>query len=85
MHFFWEPDGFKNYPVRPEAAFYSHDMREFLLSYEAVRRAANPDSMVLEFAHSTYEAAADRGGWDRRALEHVVSESQRRVQKKEEP
>jgi len=69
-----EPDGFRNYPVRPPAAYYSNDMHEFLLPYEAVRRAPDPDAMLLEFAQSTYEAAADRGGWDRRALEYAASE-----------
>jgi hypothetical protein len=70
-----EPDGFKHYPVRPQAAYYSNDMHEFLLPYEAVRQAANPDSMLLEFAQSTYEAAAEPANWDRRALEYATMES----------
>jgi len=69
-----EPDGFSNHPVRPNAAYYHNDMREFLLPYEAVRRAANPDAMILEFAQSTYEAAAVRGHWDRHALEYATKE-----------
>ncbi|MBI3547129.1 MAG: hypothetical protein HY081_11165 [Gammaproteobacteria bacterium] len=64
-----EPEGFKNYPVRPASAYYSNDMREFLLPYEAVRRAASPDALLLEFAQSTYEAGAESGNWDRDALE----------------
>lgn len=64
-----EPEGFKRRPVRPAGAFYSNDMGEFILPYEAVRHAADPDAMVLDFVQSTYEAAADLGGWDRRALE----------------
>lgn len=67
-----EPDGFKEYAVRPQAAHYSDTMREFLLPYEAVRQAAQPDSMLLEFAQSTYEATAVRGGWDRQALEFAA-------------
>lgn len=67
-----EPEGFRNYPVRPQTSYYSNDMREFLLPYEAVRRAANPDTMLLEFAQSTYEAAADPAGWNRRALEYTA-------------
>ena len=66
-----EPEEFRNFPVRPPAANYHDDLREFLLPYEAVRRAANPDSMILDFAQSTYEAAADTGGWDRHALEYA--------------
>ena len=67
-----EPDGFKTHPVRPKAAYYSNDMREFLLPYEAVRQAANPDAMLLEFAQSTYEAAAENGNWDRSSLEYAA-------------
>jgi hypothetical protein len=68
-----EPEGFKHHPVRPASAFYSSDLREFILPYEAVRQAGNPDSMVLEFAQSAYEAAADLGGWDRHVLEYARS------------
>ena len=64
-----EPDGFAAARVRPEAAFYSADLREFILPYDAVRTAASPDDTLLAFAQSTYEAAADLGRWDRPALE----------------
>ncbi len=67
-----EPQGFKDYPIRPMAAFYSSDMREFILPYNAVRRADNPDEALLEFLQSTYEAAANRGNWDRTALERTT-------------
>jgi hypothetical protein len=42
---------------------------EFLLPYEDVRAAADPDEALLAFLRSTYEAAADLAGWDRAALE----------------
>lgn len=64
-----EPKGFADYPVGPRDAFYSREKGEFLLPYEAVRTAADPDRAVLEFLHTTYEAAAERGRWDRAALE----------------
>lgn len=66
-----EPEGFRNYPVR-SPAYYSNDMHEFLLPYDAVRRAANPDAMLIDFAQSTYEAAAESAAWDRRALEYTA-------------
>jgi hypothetical protein len=44
-------------------------MGEFLLPYEAVRTAADPEAALLDFLQSTYEAAADRAGWDRAGLE----------------
>jgi hypothetical protein len=64
-----EPDEFANYPVAPDGAFYSDKDGEFLLPYEAVRAAPDPEATLLEFLQTTYEAAADLGGWDRQALE----------------
>lgn len=64
-----EPAAFAAAAVRPAAAFYSQDLREFILPYDAVRQAASPDAALLEFLESTYEAAARLGGWDRAALE----------------
>jgi hypothetical protein len=64
-----EPDGFGAEPVRPQGAAYNKDVGQFLLDYDAVRMAASPDDALLDFMQSTYEAAANRGGWDRKALE----------------
>nr|WP_322743597.1 DUF5996 family protein [Romeria gracilis] len=63
------PEGFQDYPVQPQEAFYSSDMQEFILPYEAVRQADDPDAALLTFLQSTYEAAANLGHWDRAALE----------------
>jgi hypothetical protein len=64
-----EPAGFAETRVRPQAAFWSSDLKEFLLPYDVVRQSATPDETLLEFLQSTYEAAADRAAWDRKALE----------------
>jgi hypothetical protein len=64
-----EPAGFAEAAVRPAEAFYHPELREFLLPYDAVRSARDPDGMILEFLQTTYEAGASRGSWDRRALE----------------
>ncbi len=64
-----EPARFAEARVEPDAAFYSRDLREFLLPYDAVRLAPSPDETLLRFLQTTYEAAADLGGWDRRSLE----------------
>jgi len=56
-----EPDGYNAAPVTPAAAFYSADFRQFLLPYEAVRTAADPDATLLAFLQTTYDAAADLG------------------------
>jgi hypothetical protein len=64
-----EPAGFRKSAVRPAAASYHEGLAEFLLPYDAVRQASAPDGTLLEFMQTTYEAAAERGGWDRGALE----------------
>jgi hypothetical protein len=64
-----EPDGFAAAVVRPAAAAYQRELGEFLLPYEAVRTAPDPDTTLLEFAQSTYEAGASLANWDRAALE----------------
>jgi hypothetical protein len=64
-----EPAGFRATKVRPEAAFFSEAVGEFILPYDAVRTAANPDQALLDFLRSTYEAAANAAKWDRDALE----------------
>jgi uncharacterized protein DUF5996 len=64
-----EPVGFGDWPVAPDPASYDHDLGEFLLPYGAVRTAQDPDAMLLAFLQSTYDAAAELGGWDRSALE----------------
>jgi hypothetical protein len=64
-----EPDGFRDYPVGPAQAYFSDEFGQFLLPYEVVRTAPDPDRAVSQFLHTTYEAAAERGKWDRKALE----------------
>jgi hypothetical protein len=68
-----EPDGFGQWKAKPAEAFYDPTLREFLLPYEVVRRAAEPDAIVLTFLQSTYEAAATLSRWDRASLEAVGS------------
>ena len=66
-----EPPGFRAVKARPEAAFFSEPLGEFVLPYDAVRTAHNPDAALLDFLQSTYEAAAISAKWDRDALECV--------------
>jgi hypothetical protein len=63
------PDGFAGAKVRPAAARYDGTLGEFILDYEAVRTAADPDGELMAFLDATYVAAADLGRWDRAALE----------------
>ena len=64
-----EPAGFRSTRVRPDAAFFSEALGEFILPYDAVRTAPQPDQALLEFLQSTYAAAAEAAKWDRDALE----------------
>ena len=64
-----EPDGFADWKVQPSAAYYDGTLGEFLLPYAAVRKADDPEAMLLNFLQSTYDAAAELGRWDRAALE----------------
>jgi Family of unknown function (DUF5996) len=65
-----EPAGFAAAPLKPDAAFYSNDLHEFILPYDAVRQSKSPDGVLLDFLQSTYEAAANLAQWDRSALEY---------------
>ena len=65
------PEGFQDYRIEPKEAFYSLQMQEFILPYEAVRQAEYPDAMLFAFLQSTYEAAANLGYWERAALERT--------------
>jgi len=64
-----EPDSFPEHAVQPAPAYYLDEMGEFVLPYEAVRTADDPDAALLAFLQDTYEVAADLGDWNRDALE----------------
>lgn len=64
-----EPEGYSRAPVLPAEAAYSDAFREFILPYDVVRTAADPDEVLMAFLQSTYDAAADLGRWDRSELD----------------
>jgi hypothetical protein len=59
------PAGFAQARVEPAAAQWSAEMGEWLLPYDAVRSASDPDALLFAFLKSTYRAAADLAQWDR--------------------
>jgi hypothetical protein len=63
-----EPAGFGDAPVAPPGA-YNKDLGQFILPYDAVRTAQEPDDVLLQFLQSSYEACANNARWDRQALE----------------
>ena len=64
-----EPPGFREARVSPPSACYHPTLAGFYLHYDEVRRASDPEAMLLDFCRSVYAAAADAGRWDRAALE----------------
>jgi hypothetical protein len=72
-----EPSGFKTAPVGPAGAFYSADLSEYILPYEAVRTAASPEQELMRFLETSYRAGADLAAWDRAALERVGTHHER--------
>jgi hypothetical protein len=68
-----EPAGCSGATIRPSSAYYHQSMHEWILPYDLVRQAADRDALVLDFLQSTYEVAAELGGWDRAALERGTS------------
>ena len=64
-----EPAGYREYPIAPGVGGFDASLGEFVLPYEAMRTAADPDAALLDFLQSTYEAAAVCAKWDREALE----------------
>ncbi len=60
-------------PLRPSDARFDNNLQEFILEYDAVRTADNPDDVLLDFFQSTYEAAANAASWDRAALERQLT------------
>jgi hypothetical protein len=69
------PEGFSTARMYPEAAFWSKELGEFLLPYDAMRKERDPDAALMGFLISTYDAAAVLGKWDRAALECAVGEA----------
>jgi hypothetical protein len=71
------PAGFAQARVFPGEAYYSSELGEFVLPYDAVRRARDPEATLMSFLQSTYNAAADLGAWDRPGLECTLGEPRR--------
>lgn len=62
------PDGFAEAIIKPDAAFFNKDLGEFVLHYDEVQKAADPETILMSFLHSSFEAASQLGGWDKNKL-----------------
>ena len=71
------PAGFGAAPVSPAGASFAPQLGEFILPYDTLRAAADPDAALLDFLQTTYEAAANLARWDRAALERPATGSPR--------
>jgi len=67
-----EPANYGKTSLRTAGGYYDGTLGQFILPYDAVRQAADPDQLLLGFLQETYAAAADQAGWDRTALERQV-------------
>ena len=72
-----DPPGYREAAVAPRGARWDDDLGEFVLPYEVVRTADDPDATLLEFLQSGYEAAANSARWDREALERPTGALER--------
>ena len=63
------PDGFSKAAIEPDAAFWSSEMGEYFLPYDAVRTASDGDGALMDFLQTTYRSVADLAEWDRERLE----------------
>jgi len=71
------PKGFAEAQVAPTGAYFDRSLGEFLLPYEVARESTDPESTLMAFLESTYQAAADLGGWDRDALDCPTGQPRR--------
>ena len=72
------PDGFAEATVRPSFASFNAQLKEFVLPYDQMRQTESPDAALLEFAHSTYDAASTLASWDRADFVEVKPDLQSR-------
>ncbi|HWW62213.1 MAG TPA: DUF5996 family protein, partial [Thermoanaerobaculia bacterium] len=68
-----EPEGFRASPVSPSSAYYNQPLGGFYLHHADLLKSGDPDKTLLAFCQTTYDAAADKGKWDRAALERTTS------------
>ena len=68
-----EPPGYGDIQLRTPDAFYDKALGQFILPYDAVSQAADPDALLLGFLQETYDGAAKLAHWDRYALERPLA------------
>jgi hypothetical protein len=64
-----EPQGYGDTRLTMADGFYDKNVGQFILPYDCVREARDPEALLLAFLQETYAAAADLAKWDRAALE----------------
>jgi hypothetical protein len=69
-----EPPGFRDAKSLPAGARFDGALQEYVLPYDAVREASDPDALLMKFLEATYAAAADNAHWDRSALECAIGQ-----------
>ncbi|VVC76074.1 hypothetical protein AQUSIP_13780 [Aquicella siphonis] len=63
-----EVKGLEKARIKPRKARWDNTLREFILDYDDVRTAKNPEEELLTFFESTYQSETDIAGWDKSLL-----------------
>jgi hypothetical protein len=71
------PDGFGAASPGHADAYFDESLGEFILPYDAVRAANDPEAALMAFLEATYAAAAETGRWDRAGLECEIGRPRR--------
>ncbi|MEO0397989.1 MAG: DUF5996 family protein [Pseudomonadota bacterium] len=66
------PEGFANAYKGPAEGYFYEPLGEFVLPYAAVRKAAHPEALLLDFLQATYAAAAQTADWNQAALNCAI-------------
>ena len=67
-----QPRGIEHAKVSPATSRWEPAMGEFLLDYDDLRQSTDPDGGLRSFFESTYQAGAEKAGWD----PHLVGSGQ---------
>lgn len=59
-----QPRDIEHANVSPASSRWESAMSEFLLDYDDLRKSKDPGGDLLSFFESTYQAGAERAGWD---------------------
>ncbi len=69
-YIFPQPPGAETFAMAPAGVTWSPALKEWVLPYDTVRLAADPDAELRAFLDAVYARCISDGGWDRAALSY---------------